>query len=186
MKHSLFSIITIAMLMHLNPAFATLSKAASVSDAHPISSLIGDWSDFRANILTKTKRYDKYSDINETQVAALPKTLVGTWQMQSNPAKPGYQLHTELKLAPDNQFAYKYVVMAGDTRQEWDFSGHWEVKDQILMLLIDRSTYPGEDKNEVLFWRLLHLGKSKLVLVKTGANEMLALTRAATGPSVLL
>ena len=181
MKRSFYSIVTLVVLMHLTPVFALASKAATPIDAHSISNLIGDWSEFRTNILSKTKHYDKYSDINDSQIATLAKTLVGTWRMQSNPAKPGYQLHTELDLTADNKFAYKYVVMTGDTRQEWDYSGHWEVKDQILMLLIDHSTYPGEDKHEILFWRLLHLDNSKLVFVKTGANELVAMNRALPG-----
>jgi hypothetical protein len=186
MKNSLISIITLAMLMHLHPAFASVSAAAPSSDAHPISSLIGDWSDLQKNILSKTKSYNKYSDIKLSQVAALPQALVGTWRKQSNPAKPGYQLETRLNLAADNKFTYQLVIMSGDSRQEWDYSGDWEVKDKILMLLIDHSTYPGEDKHDVLFWRLLHLGKSKLVYVKSGANELFAMNRVTEKPGSAL
>jgi hypothetical protein len=181
MKNSLLSIITLVLLLHLNPAFASVSKAAMAADTHPISGLIGDWSYFRAGLLSKTKRYDKYSDIKPSQLSALPKILVGIWHMQSNPSKPGYQLRAVLDLKANNKFSYKYVVLTGRTQQEWDFSGHWEENNQILMLLIDHSTYPGEERNDILFWRLLHLGNSKLVYVKTGSDEMIAMTRAATG-----
>jgi hypothetical protein len=181
MKSALFLIVSLAMLITQVPAFATVRQTAAVHELHPISSLIGDWEYFRSHILAKTRRYDAYSDINPRQLTGLDKTLVGRWHRQSNPMKPGYRLRTQLELTADHQYRYQYVVMSGDARQEWHFSGRWEVKDQILMLLIQHSTYPGENEHAVLFWRVLHLGQTRLVLVKTGANEMLAMTRVRPG-----
>lgn len=178
MKNYIFAIITLFTLMYLNPALAEISQATLATGSHPISGLIGDWYQFRANLLAKTKQYDKYSDIKDNQVSALPGRLVGSWRMQSNPKKPGYQLHAKLNLKANNTFTYQYQMVAGPTLQEWDFSGQWDEKNKILMLLIDKSTYPGEEKHDILFWRLLHIGKSRLVYVKTGADKMFAMKRS--------
>lgn len=177
MKKHIFAVTIFAVLMHQAPAIAKASEAAMTTNAHPISGLIGDWSTFRAGILDKTKQYDKYSDITNPQLASLPTTLIGHWQTQSRPDKPGNPLQTELSLKPNQTFTYQFVALTGNTRQQWQFSGRWEVKNGILMLLIDHSTYPGEEKHDILFWRLLHVGHSKLVYVRSGADEMMAMTR---------
>lgn len=179
MKRHIFAVTIFAVLMHQAPAFAKASEPAITTHSHPISSLIGNWPDFRASILDKTKQYDKYSDITNRQLAALPATLLGHWQMQSRPGTPGNRLQTKLTLKPNNLFTYQFVAVAGNTRQLWQFSGRWELKNRILMLLIDHSTYPGEQKHDVLFWRLLHVGQHKLVYVRSGAGDMMTLTRDA-------
>jgi hypothetical protein len=177
MNKLIFAITTLAVLMHLNPAFAKASEPSLDIDAHPISGLIGDWDQFRTSILDKTKRYDKYNDIAASQFATLPNRLVGQWRAVSSPSKPGNQLQTELTLNANHKFKYQYAALTGNLRQEWDFSGRWEVKNQILMLLIDQSSYPGEQRHDILFWRVLHIGDSKLVYVRSGADEMVALRK---------
>jgi len=179
MKNLLFGITTLAVLLHFNPAFAKASEVVVAPDAHPISDLIDDWGQFRAGILAKTKQYDKYNDIKDSQAAMLPRTLIGTWSTENHDDKSGNQLHTELNLKGNHTFTYKYHITAGTQQQKWAFSGRWEEKNNILMLLIDKTSYPGEAQNAVLFWRLLHIGKSKLVYVKTESDRMMAMTRAA-------
>ena len=180
MKNFLFSITTLAVLLHFNPAFAKASEEVVAPDAHPISDLIYDWNQFRAGILAKTKQYDKYNDIKDSQAAMRSQTLVGTWGTENHDDKSGDQLYTELDLKGNHRFSYKYHIMAGTQQQEWAFSGRWEAKNNILILLIDKTAYPGEEQNAVLFWRLLHIGKSRLVYVKTESNEMMAMTREAS------
>jgi len=177
MNKQIFAVTIIAVLMHQAPALAMASEPATVNNSHPISSLIGDWGDFHTNILAKTKQYDKYSDITKQQLTALPTTLVGHWQSQSRSGKPGNRLQTELTLKPNKTFTYRFVALAGKSRQQWQFSGKWEEKSGILMLLIEQSTYPGEQKDDVLFWRLLHVDQHKLVYIRSGAGEMMAMTR---------
>jgi hypothetical protein len=177
MKKQIFVTIVFAVLMYQPPAFAKASEPVMAPDAHPISGLIGDWPEFRAGILDKTKQYDKYSDITQRQTSALPTTLVGYWQMVSRPNKPGDQFQTVLTLKANNTFRYEYTALADHSRQQWQFSGQWEVKNRILMLLIDHSTYPGEQPHDILFWRILHVSHAKLVYVRSGANELMAMTR---------
>ncbi len=178
MIRQIFAITIIAVLMHQAPVFAKASEPAMVNNSHPISGLIGDWHSFRANILAKTKQYDKYSDITKQQLIELPTSLVGRWQTQSRPDKAGNPLQTGLVLRPDKTFTYQFVALAGKSRQQWQFSGRWEAKNGILMLLIEQSTYPGEQVHDVLFWRILHVSQHKLVYVRSGAGDMMAMTRS--------
>jgi hypothetical protein len=177
MNTLILAITTLVVLVHLTPAYAEASEPVLAAGAYPISGLIGDWPKFRSAILAKTKRYDRYSDIMTGAVRSLPKSLQGTWRMASNRNKPGYRQHALLRLGPNQKFSYKYVVTAGKSQQEWDLSGQWEEKNRILMLLVDHSSYPGVEKNQILFWRLLHVDQAKLLFVRSGADEMVAMTR---------
>lgn len=177
MNKLIFAIASLAVLMHLVPACAKASEPSVVDAAHSISDLIGDWNYFRHGILQKTKQFDKYSDIRDSQLATLPHTLVGSWSTESHPNISGYQMQSGLSLHADNTFNYDYVVLSGNIRQVWGFSGHWEVKNRILMLLIEHSTYPGEQKHDVLFWRLLHVGDGELVYVRSGTKQLVSMTK---------
>jgi len=177
MRNLIFVVTALVVMLQLRPVFAKAAEPAVFAAAHPVSDLIGDWPHFRTAIMTKTKRYDKYSDIKANAVRLLPDRLLGTWRMASKPNKPGYQQHAQLNLKPHQRFTYKYVLTAGKSQQEWDLGGQWEVKNRILMLLVDSSSYPGVAKNEILFWRLLHVDHARLLFVRSGADEMVSMTR---------
>ena len=179
MNKLILTVVSLAALLHLAPVYARSSEPRLTSEAHPISSLIGDWHQFSSGIMQKTRKYDKDSDILDSQLTGLPRALIGTWRTQSQPAKPGNLLQTELTLKANHKFNYRYVVLTGAMQQAWTFAGTWEVKNRILMLLIQHTSYPGEQKDDILFWRLLHVGASRLVYVRTGADEKVALTRGA-------
>lgn len=177
MKNIIFGITILAVLTQINPAYAN-AKAVTVNNAgQAITGLIGDWSQFRAGIIAKTSRYDKYNDIKPGQLATLSQTLVGKWNMVNRHDHSGYRIHAVLDLKKNHHFTYHYQLMAGGSRQHWRFSGHWDVKNQILVLLINQSTYPGEAPHDVLFWRLLQIGNGKLVYVRSGADRMQAMMR---------
>jgi hypothetical protein len=177
MNRLIAAITTLVVLMYMSPVFAKANEPAVETDAHPISSLIGDWTQFRAGILDKTRQFNKYSDLKASELPLLPHSLIGRWQTETNPSTPGNRLHTKLTLNANHTFRYDLVALTGPLRQQWHFSGKWEVKNQILMLLIDHSTYPGEQVHDILFWRLLHVGGAKLVYVRSGADEMVAMTK---------
>jgi hypothetical protein len=177
MNKIILAMTSLAFLMHLGPALAKPGEYALANDKHPISSLIGDWPKLRAGILDQTKQYDKYSDIKDSQISALPRILIGRWQTQTHTTKAGNQLHNTLDLEANHEFSYHFVALTGTTRQAWDFSGTWEVKNRILMLLIQHSSYPGEQKHDILFWRLLHADHAKLVYVRTDSRELVAMIR---------
>jgi len=174
-----FAITTLAILSVLTPAFAMANKPIVANETHPITGLIGDWHAFQSNVLNRTQQFNHYSDMSQKQWAALPATLVGHWQTQSSNSQPGNQLQTDLNLGPDRTFTYKLVETMGTTRHQWQFSGEWEVKNDILLLLINRSNYPGEQKQDVLAWRLLHVGNHSLLFARSAAGQMVAMSRAS-------
>lgn len=177
MKNVIFGIMILAVLTHIDPASAKAREVTVTNAAQPIAGLIDDWSQFRAGIIARTSRYDKYNDIKPGQLASLPQRLVGKWNMVNRHDHSGYKIHAVLDLKKDHRFSYHYLFKAGSSLQHWAFSGQWEVKNQILMLLIKQSNYPGEASDDVLFWRLLHIGNTRLVYVRTGADQMQAMTR---------
>lgn len=177
MKNVLFGITILAALLYLNPAFAK-ARDVTVMSPPPVTALINDWSQFRAGILAKTSKYNKYDAIRPSQLPSLASSLIGKWKMENRHDDSGYRLHAVLELAPDRHFIYTYQVKTGSSLQHWRYSGRWQLKNQILVLLIDNSNYPGEAKGDVLFWRLLQIGHSKLVYVRSGADELQAMTRS--------
>jgi hypothetical protein len=177
MKNILFGITILAVLTHMDPAFAKAQEVTVTRAAQPISALIDNWGQFRAGIIAKTRQYNRYNHIKPGQLATLPQALVGKWNMVNRRDHSGYRLRAVLDLNKRHHFRYTYQVKAGGTLQHWAFSGRWDVKNQILMLLIDKSNYPGEASHDVLFWRLLQIGHSKLVYVRSGADQLQAMTR---------
>jgi hypothetical protein len=176
MKNLLFGITILAFLLHFAPASAKAGESLAVDNQHPISGLIADWHQFRAQLLSKTHQFDRVDLIHDGDLSRLPERLIGGWE--GNQQEPGgYQLQTVLRLQRDHRFSYDYRISSGARQERWTFSGRWELRNQILMLLIDRSNYPGKQVHQVLFWRLLRLADSKLVYVRTGSKKLSALTR---------
>jgi len=174
-----FVITILAILLYEIPVFAMANKPIAANETHPITSLIGDWHAFQSNILNRTQQFNHYSDMSQKKWAALPTRLIGHWQTQSSDNQPGNQLQSDLNLSSDRSFTYKLVETTGKTRHQWQFSGDWEVKDSILMLRINRSNYPGEQKQDILAWRLLHVGNHRLLFVRAAAGQMVAMSRDA-------
>lgn len=176
MKNSIFGITLLALMLHFPLASAKASEPAPPDNSHPISGLIGDWHQFRAGILKKTEKYNQDAVINYNLQSRLPEKLIGKWQIQIRQPY-GYSLKTILNLNKDHRFKYQYFIKTDSEQERWMFSGRWEVRNQILMLQIDKSNYPGRTTNQILFWRLLKLGNSRLVYVRTGSDKMSTLTR---------
>jgi len=178
MKNFIFGFSILAIIMHFTPAAARAGEPALADNAHPISGLIADWQRFRAGILAKTRKFDPDDVIRADHLSSLPESLIGNWKLDKHQTS-GYVLHTVLQLKRDHRFHYHYQVKAGSVEDKWGFSGRWEVRNQILMLLIDKSNYPGKAAHQVLFWRLLKLDKSKLVYVRAGSGTLSSMTRVS-------
>lgn len=176
MKNVMFGITLLALMLHFPMAGAKASEPAPVNDSHPISGLIGDWHQFRAGILDKTRQYNQDATINSNTQSRLPEKLIGKWQNQIR-QPDGYSLKTILNLNKDHRFNYQYLIRTGTDQENWTFSGRWELRNQILMLQIDKSSYPGRAPHQILFWRLLKLGHSRLVYVRSGSDKMSSLMR---------
>lgn len=177
-----FVITILAMLLYEIPVYAMANKPVIANEAHPITSLIGNWHAFRSNILSRTQLFNHYSDVSQKQWASLPVSLVGHWKTQSADSQAANQLQFDLNLGADRKFTYKLVEATGAKRQQWQFSGDWEVKNNILMLRINHSNYPGENKQDILAWRLLHVGHQRLLFVRTAAGQMVAMSRNTVHP----
>jgi len=177
MKNIIFGITILAFMLHFVPASAKAEELPSANN-HPISGLIADWHQFRDKLLSKTQKFDRDDVLHNAQLTRLPERLIGRWRI-SERQPGGYDLQTVLQLQPDHHFSYRYRVMAGTRQDQWHFSGRWELRNQILMLLIDNSNYPGKPVHQVLFWRLLRLGDSRLVYVRTGSEKLSTMTRMA-------
>lgn len=177
MKNLIFGITFLAVLTHINPAYAKADTVSVENSTQPVTALINNWSQFRAGIIARTSRFDKYSDIKPAQLPILSQALTGRWDMVNRSGNSGYQIHAVLDLKKNHRFAYDYQLEAAHSKQDWAFSGKWQEKNKILMLLINKSSYPGEASGDVLFWRLLRVGHSSLVYVRTGAQQMQAMTR---------
>jgi len=177
MKNIIFGITILAFLLPFAAARTRAGEPPS-ADKHPISGLIADWHRFRNELLSKTQKFDRDDVLRNLQLSRLPERLVGSWRI-SERQPDGYALQTVLQLQPDHHFSYRYRIKAGTRQDQWHFSGRWELRNQILMLLIDNSNYPGKPVHQVLFWRLLRLGDSRLVYVSTGSEKLSAMTRLA-------
>lgn len=97
--------------------------------------------------------------------------------MTSQHDNSGYKIRAVLNMKKDHYFVYHYQLAAGGAKQDWAFSGKWQEKNKILVLLIRKSSYLGEERGGILFWRLLQIGHSHLVYVRTAAVEMQAMRR---------
>lgn len=177
MKQIIVGITLLAVLTQFSPAHANVSTQSSGQRHLPVTGLIGDWAQFQAGILAKTSQYDRYNSIRPDQVAQLPQTLIGKWTLHDAHDGSGYRIHAVLALKPDHRFVYHYRIRSGAEQDAWHYSGQWQVKNRILVLLIKRSDYPGEAVDDVLFWRLLRVGQHSLVYVRSGVNRMQAMTR---------
>lgn len=175
MKNLIFGIIILAFLLPF-PLASVRAGAPAVDNYRPISGLIGDWQQFRASLLSKTQKYNQDDVINNKRLSRLSDRLIGSWQMQEQQAD-GYRLRTVLQLQRNHRFSYHHRIMSAADQDTWKFSGRWELRNHILMLLIDKSNYPGRTPHQILFWRLLRLDNSKLVYVRTGSDKLSTLTR---------
>lgn len=88
----------------------------------------------------------------------------------------GYRIHVVLDVESSHHFSYMYQIKAEGSSQHWAYSWRWALKNQTLMLLLDKSNYPGENKDDVLVRHLLQIGHSKLVYVRSGADELQVMT----------
>jgi hypothetical protein len=179
MRKVIFGITILAVLTHINPTYAKAREARVESSAQPITALISDWSQFRAGIIAKTSQYDKYSNIKPGQLPGLRQSMIGKWNMVNSADDSGYRIHAILDLKKHHRFTYDYRIKAGNASQDWAFSGRWQEKNKILMLLISKSSYPGEASGNILFWRLLQIGHDKLVYVSSSMDRMQAMTRGS-------
>lgn len=177
MKIIIFGITILAVLTYINPAYAKAREVTVKSAEQPIAGLINDWHQFRASLIARTSQFNKYNDIKASQLATLPQALVGKWNMRKHHDNSGYKLSAVLDLRKNHKFSYFYQVRTGSSQQQFSFSGNWEVKNQILILLINQSNYPGEARHDVLFWRILHIGNANLVYVRSSADQLQAMIR---------
>lgn len=177
MKNLIFGITILAVLTHINPVYAKAKQVSVEKAAQPVTGLINDWSRFRAGLIARTSQFDKYSEIKPSQLPTLPQDLTGKWNMIDQHDNSGYRIHAVLDLKKNHHFTYDYRIKAANSMQDWAFSGKWQEKNKILVLLVKKSSYPGEASGDVLFWRLLQIGHSRLVYVRTTAHQMQAMRR---------